>query len=46
MYDPKISEWAQRDMDRTGMDIDEYCNDNGYNVYDILDEEDDDDDDY
>lgn len=43
MCDPKIAEWAQRDMDRTGTDIDEYCNENGYNVDDILEDEEDED---
>ncbi|HBF1166150.1 hypothetical protein Q3390_10025 [Clostridioides difficile] len=46
--EPEIAEWALREMDQRGQDIDEYCNENMYNIEDILDyeeEEDDDDDD-
>lgn len=45
MYEPEIAEWAQRDMNRKGMEIDEYCNSEGYNVYDILKDSNDDEED-
>ncbi|UUC43562.1 hypothetical protein NMZ80_08970 [Clostridioides difficile] len=43
--EPEIAEWALREMDQRGQDIDEYCNENMYNIEDILDYEEEDDDD-
>lgn len=40
---PGIEEWALKEMEERGQDIDEYCNENMYNISDILKEDDDDD---
>lgn len=42
-FEPEIEPWAQREMERMGVDIDEYCNIKGYNIDDILTEDDSDD---
>lgn len=41
--EPEIEEWALREMDERGQDIDEFCNENCLNIEDILKEPDEDD---
>lgn len=35
-YEPRIEPYHQKKMEEMGVDVDEYCNEEGLNVYDIL----------
>lgn len=37
---PDFEDWALQEMEESGMDAIEYCNENGYNISDILKEDD------